>query len=256
MEIDVWFAPVARNSTILKSEPFVDKPKSKQTEEYYQDYFCQQLSLVTKVFKKEARNWNSINDTREKSIDSVSIYSTQDHIFLDGRKPDVTIIPMGAPLTQMHVLSIGEIKPPKTTGFSNDAKGEVLTFALRILKVQPNRSAVTCFLTDTQLIKFFRATRVIRHTSKVNVWKGVGMETVHYEESKTYSLLGKSEGVRLLLQLIATAAKSYIPPNIPQFPDHIVLDRWLGRGATSNVFCGLRNSTQVFYFFKTYFKFF
>ena len=156
-EIDIWFTPLPGNSELLQAPVFNETPSRKHNEDYYQDYFCKQLSQVMKVFKKNASTWELVQEENNLPITNVSVYSTQDHIYLDGRKPDISIIPSNAPLTQMHVLALGKIKLPRTTDFSSDAKGEVLTFALRVLKVQPNRSEVTCFLTD---IKFFRAKRV------------------------------------------------------------------------------------------------
>jgi hypothetical protein len=70
--------------------------------------------------------------------------------------------------TELRIVTAGELKPRvKTTGatddFSSDEKGKAVTFLTRLLELQPFRTFVTGFLSDSARIQFFRLSKC--HTS-------------------------------------------------------------------------------------------
>jgi hypothetical protein len=83
---------------------------------------------------------------------------TRGNPFLDGRKPDVTILNFHDPLTPIHTCMIGKIKFGSIT--KNDL-GEILTFANRLFKMNRLRQEVIAFITNCQDIQFWKLTRKV-----------------------------------------------------------------------------------------------
>ena len=86
-------------------------------------------------------------------------------LYLDDRAPDVAFVKAEKICDAFNVVVAGDVKP-FTESFSNDAKGQVISYGAKILEINPNRQFVYVFLTDCTHIQFFK---VYRHNNYIRV---------------------------------------------------------------------------------------
>ena len=95
------------------------------------------------------------------------------------------------PLTIFYLAVVGEIKSVRITldEFTDEEKGQMDSFLVDLLQYQPQRTEATGFLTDANIIQFFKIEKT-------------GPLSYYLHESKTYNLA--DEGGPLLLGLLQT----------------------------------------------------
>jgi hypothetical protein len=74
------------------------------------------------------------------------------------RKPDECLYVAGKPSTAFYVAVVGDLKDPGDT-FTDDAKGQILTFMKRLMDIQPFCQFVFGYLRNSDVVQFFRQRR-------------------------------------------------------------------------------------------------
>jgi hypothetical protein len=188
-------------------------------------------------------------------ITSFKIEDTSHSPYLDGRKPDITLLPCDYDTCSTTTATVvGEIKSKQKSKFTSEAQGEVLTWAHRLLKVQPYRNKATVFLTNCHMIQFFQ---VIREGNTLqHKWTAPEPLYTCSTGRRGHKKYGVGTGGKYLLALLATdptdesmyssficilyftfslPAIGFRPVPRPKFQKPILLSEYLGWGATSIV---------------------
>jgi hypothetical protein len=137
---------------------------------------------------------------------------------VDGRHPDICFYPKGSSCDVVNIAFLAEIKIQRKGDFEDADKGEVLTFAQRLLKVQPFRNEVTVFLCDCYSIQFFKVEREepsFRYlwTAKFPLFEKVNVQAARRKGGSVKKRL-PAEGIRLLHALFATQPSSMYGQNV------------------------------------------
>jgi len=132
----------------------------------------------------------------------------------------------------INVVCIGEFKIFRNGSFTDEDKGELLTFVGKIFEAQPFRTLVYAFITDTKDIQFFR---IIRDSTTLSN---------QYETTGVLSLSGPG---KICLIGLVTRPVTDLGFELPIFTtanSAITLEKVLGEGLTSTVYKGFTQQSQ------------
>jgi len=232
------------NRTPVKGKCWTEEPPTGAHEDPYQSFMSAQLSTLCAA-----------------QFCQYKFEDTHDNPYLDERKPDLSFFPKQEDyLSITNVAILGELKPAwnkpttsqglgkKKTDFSNDAKGQIITFAERLLDVQPFRGEVTVFLCDCYHIQFFKVARNSVAGGYTYVWTQrqplFKKKRVAFRRGRrNVVVLEPLSGFNNLLSLLATPPQRLGLTNIPRYcGESLPLTTFLGKGATSCVYGSIRGT--------------
>jgi hypothetical protein len=131
------------------------------------------------------------------------------------RRPDECLYIAKQPSTAYYIAVVGDLKNPGDD-FTADAKGQILSFMLRLMQLQPFRQFVIGYLRNSAVIQFFCATR--------------NGDDFTFEETPEYAMDG--EGAELFADLLV-AAPADLGWTVPSLPfEGLNTTDFLGRGAS------------------------
>ena len=180
-------------------------------EKYFQGYCANELSKI-------------------RLQSELKMVDTSTNPYLDGsRKPDLSLV--HGTVHTMNVIVLGEVKT--MNNFGPGAKGELLTFLRRVRIHQQTRQRFYGFLTDGIHVLFMMldgASGKVKFTPQL-------------------SLEPSGDGRRALISLLMATPKQlgFVPVECP--PGYTV-EKFLGRGATSNVYLVKHDETEAELVFK------
>jgi len=104
--------------------------------------------------------WTTVINDRLPADTTICLKDCHGTATIGTRKPDIVGYVRGEPQSIFYVALVGELKgrrpPSNKADFSDDEKGQLLSFLEDLLKLQTHRKEVTGFLSDGCFIQFFR----------------------------------------------------------------------------------------------------
>jgi hypothetical protein len=191
------------------------------------------LKVATKFTEKRATVQQAASDLFPAFLEHLSagglkltagFVDTHASAMSNGAKPDQTHPAVGCRATPAHVRFLGDLKRRRkqdtSPSFTSEEKEHVIGFALQWLEMEPIRPHFVVYLTDLKWIQFFKV-----------------LQSGELTESPVLEF--PTIGQRWLAGLLVSTDEAIGYPNItqPSFGGELaVLERFLGCGATSNVY--------------------
>nr|CAG8657458.1 7735_t:CDS:2 [Entrophospora candida] len=165
---------------------------------------------------------------------------TCDIPILQTRKPDCVGLDKDWGLDPLNVEIVFEIKPQQTTCFTNQDVGEMISFAEKVLHLQPQRHLVYGVLTDCHYIQIFEV-KSENFANEQFKSKFTSRESLAYKGNE--SPLGWKWLVTLLSE--SSYNLGWMEPELRYENNRVKLECCLGAGRTSVVFRGSYNGQLV-----------
>src|SRR5439155_16541177 len=116
-----------------------EHPPRGTKEEDFQKYFIQECSALKKI--------------------SFVVYDTSKRPLLETRKPDFVFVHRDHSLDPLNVAIVGEIRIRNGNQFGSADIGHCISFAEKVLQLQPRRAFIYAILTDCYVIVVYKVSR-------------------------------------------------------------------------------------------------
>jgi len=160
--------------------------------------------------------------------------------YLQGKSPDLAFIPLDGVCTEFWLVVVGEIKLKGNGSFSDEEKGQIISYGARILQEQKTREFVFVFLTDCSYIQFFKLIQkngtldTIFQSPCYHLWSSIDKQFVKC-----------SSGMEKLLNLFSYDQLKLGYSKLNHNIKDLQVQSLLGSGASGSVYSAMQNKDNT-----------